>query len=252
MLPKATRQEVVANNLANLEVAGFKRSGIFMRELMQAKKTQSGDYPDWRINRLNGVWTDFEQGQLRVTGDPFDLALKGNGFFAVRTPDGVQFTRNGSFIRNSEGLLTTHLGYPVLDEAGAEIAIPEEFIEPVIDASGAVRGRDAATGEDTIIGTLQIVDFPELYDSVAKAADPYLSPFTKSKDGYYVPRPNTPQVPAEGVDVVQGFIEESNVEAVMEMVRMIDGFRGYETDQKAIQIQDSTLDRAVNDLGVVR
>lgn len=252
MLPKSAKQEVIANNLANIEVPGFKRSGIFMRELMEAKKRQSGDYPDWRVNRINGDWTDFKQGQLRETGGAFDVGLHGNGFFAVRTAEGVQYTRNGGFIRNEEGVLTTHLGNPVLDEGDAEIIIPADFVSPIIDAAGVVRGRDELSGEDRTLATLKVVDFPELYDPIAKAADPYTSPFTKSKDGYYIARPNTAQVPAENTQIVQGWVEESNVEAVMEMVRMIDVSRAYESDQKAIQIQDSTLDRAVNDLGVVR
>ena len=81
------------------------------------------------------------------------------------------------------------------------------------------------------------------------AQTPYQPPLKKSKDGLFIPHPATPQVPAEEVKVVQGFLEQSNVQPVLEMVKMIDTFRSYEAEQRAIQVQDSTLDRAVNELG---
>jgi flagellar basal-body rod protein FlgF len=251
MLPKAARQESVANNLANVEVPGFKKDNLFLREMQEAVKRQSGDYPDWRINRVEGNWTDFEQGKLRHTGDMFDLALSGDGFFAVRTPEGVQYTRNGNFSKNSDGVMVNALGFPVLGADGAELIIPDQFQVPIIDASGAVRGRDEQTGEDQVIGQLQIVDFPELRDPVAKAQTPYQPPLRKGRDGFFIPHPATPQTPATEVEVVQGFLEAANVEPVLEMVKMIDVYRSYEADYRAIQVQDSTLDRAVNDVGRV-
>lgn len=251
MLPKAARHEAVANNLANVEVPGFKRDGMFLREMREAMKRQSGDYPDWRINRFEGTWTDFEQGKLQQTGDLFDLALNGRGFFAVRTPEGIQYTRNGSFSKNSQGILVNMLGYPVLDVDGGEIAIPERFQTPIVDASGTVRGRDELLGEEQVIARLQIVDFPELYDRNAKAQTPYQPPLIKGKEGLFIPRPGTRRIEAQEVQVVQGFLESSNVEPVLEMVRMIDLYRSYEADHRAIQVQDSTLERAVNDVGRV-
>ncbi|HIG18158.1 MAG TPA: hypothetical protein EYQ31_13245, partial [Candidatus Handelsmanbacteria bacterium] len=65
MSPKSTRHEAIANNLANIEVPGFKRDALFLREVREAKKRLSGDYPDWRVNRFEGIWTDFKQGALR-------------------------------------------------------------------------------------------------------------------------------------------------------------------------------------------
>ncbi len=252
MLPKSTRHEAIANNLANTEVPGFKRDNLFLREIQEAKKRLSGDYPDWRINRFEGIWTDFDQAQLRRTGDMFDMALTGKGFFAVQTPEGVQYTRNGNFSKDNQGVLVTPMGFPVLDQNGAQIEIPENFQVPLVDGSGTVRGRDELTGEDTQIARLQVVDFPQLYDRNFKAQSPFQSVLNKSKDGFFIPQPGTTQIPAEDFEVSQGFLEEANVQPVLEMVKMIDVFRSYEADQKAIQIQDSTLERAVNDLGVVR
>ncbi len=251
MLPKSTRQEAIANNLANVEVPGFKKDNLFMREMREAMKKQSGDYPDWRINRFEGVWTDHEQGGLRLTGDVFDLALKGKGFFTVQTPEGVQYTRNGNFSKNAQGQLVTPLGFPLLDQANAPITVPESFQAPIIDASGTVRVRNELLGEDTVIGRIQIVDFPELYDRNAMAQTPFQNPLKKGRDGLFIAHPATPQVQAEGVEIAQGFLEESNVQPVLEMVKMIDVYRSFEAEQRAIQVQDSTLERAVNDLGRV-
>ena len=114
-----------------------------------------------------------------------------------------------------------------------------------------VRVRDELLGEQTIIGQIQIVDFPELYDKNAAAQTPYQTPLKKGRDGLFIPHPATPQVPADNFVISQGFLEESNVEPVLEMVKMIDIFRAYESEQRAIQVQDSTLERAVNDLGRV-
>lgn len=252
MLPKATRHEAIANNLANIEVPGFKRDAMFLREVQEAKKRQSGDYPDWRINRFEGIWTDFEQGKLRRTGGMFDVAITGKGFFAVQTPDGVQYTRNGTFARNNEGALVNMLGHAVLDVNGEQIEVPSAFSQPLIDANGIIKGRDELLGIDTVLGQLQVTDFPDLYDADFKAQSPFQAAVTKSKDGQFIPQPGITQQPAEQFQVAQGFLEDANVESVLEMVRMIDVYRSYEADQRAIQIQDSTLDRAVNDIGTVR
>ena len=252
MLPKATRQEVIANNLANIEVPGYKRDSMFLREMQQAKKRQSGDYPDWRINRFEGTWTDFDQAKLRRTGHMFDVAITGQGFFSVRTPDGIQFTRNGTFARSNEGILVNMLGHAVMGEGGQEISVPPAFTSPIIDGSGVIKGRDELLGADTTLGRLEITDFPQLYDANYKAQTPFQPVLKKSKDGQFIPQPGTTQAPAQDFEISQGFLEEANVQAVVEMVRMIDIFRSYEADQRAIQIQDGTLDRAVNDIGVVR
>jgi len=249
MLPKSSRQEAIANNLANSEVPGFKRDSLFMREVGEARKRLSGDYPEWRINRLEGSWTDFEQGQVKRTGHMYDVALNGPGFFAVDTPEGVQYTRNGTFSRNSQGTLVTPLGYPVLDEAGNQITVPASFKEPIIDASGVLRGRDELLGVDQVLGRLQVTDFPELYDEDLKAQTPFQPVLSKGRNGYYIPQPGVQQQPAQKYEIAQGFLEESNVEVVMEMVKMIDVFRAFEADQRAIQVQDETLNRAVNDVG---
>ena len=166
MLPKATRQEAIANNLANIEVPGYKRDSMFLREMQQAKKRQSGDYPDWRINRFEGTWTDFDQAKLRRTGHMFDVAITGQGFFSVRTPDGIQFTRNGTFARNNEGILVNMLGHAVMGEGGQEISVPPTFTAPIIDGAGVIKGRDELLGADTTLGRLEITDFPQLYDAI--------------------------------------------------------------------------------------
>ena len=147
MLPKAAQQESIANNLANAEVPGFKRDNLFMREVREAMKRQSGDYPDWRINRFEGSWTDHEQAKLRKTGDVFDMAINGKGFFALQTPSGVQYTRNGNFSKNDQGMLVNPLGNQLLGQGGAPIVVPENVTAPIVDGGGVVRVRDDRVAE---------------------------------------------------------------------------------------------------------
>ena len=252
MLPKSARHEAIANNIANIGVPGYKRDSMFMREMQEAKKRLSGDYPDWRINRFAGTWTDFDQGELRLTSSMFDVAINGKGFFAVSTPEGVQYTRNGNFARNNQGILVNMLGHPVLDVVGEVITVPNSFEAPIIDGSGQLKGRDELLGIDTTLQKLQVVDFPEIYDRDLKAQTPFQPVLNKSRNGFYIPQPGSAQLPADNFEIAQGFLEETNVSSVLEMAKMIDVYRSYEADQKAIQIQDTTLDRAVNDIGVVR
>ena len=183
----------------------------------------------------------------RMTFDPF-----AGGDEGMQTPDGVEYTRNGTFTRNNEGLLVNMLGHLVLGVNGEQIEVPNTFSQPLIDADGIIKGRDELLGIDTVLGQLQVTDFPDLYDPNFKAQSPFQAAVTKSRNGQFIPQPGITQQPGEEFQVTQGFLEEANVESVLEMVRMIDVYRSYEADQKAIQIQDATLDRAVNDIGVVR
>ncbi len=144
------------------------------------------------------------------------------------------------------------LGHPVLNADGEEIIIPPSFQAPLIDDAGVIKVRDELLGIDQVIGRVQVTDFPALYDRNLKAQTPYQPVLGKSGNGLFIPQPGTQPVQAEDFKLVQGYLEDSNVEPVLEMVKMIDVYRSYEADQRAIQVQDSTLDRAVNDVGVVR
>ena len=236
MLPNMSKQDIIANNVANIDVPGFKRDGLFLKELGEARKKGSGGYPEWRINRVEGIYTDFEQGILRHTDNPLNFALHGDGFFTVQAPDGTErYTRNGSFTLNGDGILMNHLGMPVLGEGGQIVIGEGEF---VIDQNGLV----LMDGEELDIILLK--DFERDVQG--------LYPLMKTENGLFVALPIAVERPLDPeTRLLQRFLEESNVDPVLEMVNMIDSFRNYEADQRFIQIQDETLNKAVNTVGAI-
>jgi flagellar basal-body rod protein FlgG len=245
MMNRSARQDVVTNNIANSEVTGFKRDGVFMRELAEARRKASGAYPDWREERVAGAFIDFEQGALRQTGTPSHLALHGPGFFQVRTPQGDLYTRNGEFSVTAQGRLVTNLGYAVLDDAGGEITLAGHDFK--INEKGQI--LDPAGG---VQATLAIHDFEKDADGLYQDPDG-VTRLERKSNGFFYPKPGVRQVPVGGdTRIVQGSIEASNVNPIMEMVHMLDLFRSYEADQRAIRAQNSTLGQAVSQVGSIR
>jgi flagellar basal-body rod protein FlgG len=244
MLARASRQDVITNNIANSDVPGFKRDGIFLKELGEARRKASGGYPVWRENRIGGGFIDFEQGALRQTNSNRNLALNGPGFFQVRTPQGDMYTRNGEFSVNSEGLLVTNLGYPVLDERGGEIRL--ESNEFVVNDDGQI------TEEGFEVAKLAIHDFEKDVDGYYQDPDG-ITRLERKANGFFLPKPGVNQAPKSAeTKVVQGFLEMGNSEPITQMVDMVELFRTYEADQRAIRAQDDTLRRAVTEVGTVR
>jgi len=236
MRPKMTQMEVLANNLANINSTGFKKDRVFMRML---KESAAGS-PDGRTD-LAGVEAqrsiDFSGGSLQQTGNPLDLAIEGPGFFAVDTPRGIRLTRNGNFSLSPDGTLVTGEGYAVLSTAG-HITIPQADRLP----KGSISINEAgllSTGKETI-GRIQLVD-------VERPAM-----LQKDHESLFMPDPRDPvrDIQEDQTVIRQGYLEESNVEGIEEMIAMIELSRSFETDQKMIQAQDQTLER-VMDIGRV-
>jgi flagellar basal-body rod protein FlgG len=233
MLPRMLKQDIFANNMANVGTAGYKKDSVFLHQLEQAQN-QSGIVTDldWEIPMVDGVFIDFSQGQLQQTDLPLNVALNGRGFFVVNTPDGERYTRNGEFELTAEGKLIDSNGYDVMAEAGAINIAGDEII---INEEGAI----FVDGNE--VSRLRVVDFNEPYN------------IRKADDGYFVPDDPAEQPKAgDGYSVKQGFIEASNVNIIETMVDMLVSFRAYEAGQKAIHAQDETLDKAVNDVARLR
>lgn len=244
MLARTTRQEVVANNIANSDVPGYKRDGIFLKELGEARRKGSGGYPVWRENRVAGAYIDFEQGALRQTDNPQHLAISGPGFFQVRTPQGDMYTRNGEFSVNSQGVLVTNLGYPVLDDRGGAIQLDgREF-------TVTEEGQVLQNGET--VGTLAVHDFEKDQDGYYQDPDG-VTRMERVQNGFFIPKPGVNRVALTAdTKLRQGFLEQGNNSPVLQLVEMIDLFRAYEADRRAVRAQDDTLRRAVNDVGNIR
>ena len=247
MLNQQYRMDTITNNLANATTVGFKREGATSKsfeDVMAVKiKDSSVGYDMERIGQLNlGVkigenYTDYNQGSLRETGNTFDLALDGRGFFAISftNKDGVEmtkYTRDGSFTMDSEGMLRTKDGDFVLNDSGSTITMPTDAAEILIDDLG----RIYADGE--FIDQIGITDFED-YNYLKKYGE---NMYTLVDGGV--------EQPAEA-RTLQGYLEMSNINVVSEMVEMISITRAYEANQKAIQTADSMLDKSVNSIGTV-
>jgi flagellar basal-body rod protein FlgG len=198
---------------------------------------------------MNELYTVFEQGGLKETGNPFDLALDGDGFFAVDTTAGERYTRNGNFVLGKEGLLLTKSGDPVLGRNGY-IQIKENNF--VIDAQGRV-WQNALYANDPerlvsaqenewesmeLVDTLRIVEF-ERTRYLKKQGDSFWASTFESGIAIDVAENERPKV-------YQGFLEGSNVNPVREMVNMIEVNRAYEANQRVIQTQDNLAGRLIN------
>jgi len=226
MVARSKQQDVTSSNLANAGAAGYKRRSVFLRRLSDA---QNPAEKPWLQPLAEGTYTDFSQGVLEPTGEAFDAAIDGEGFFVVNTPQGERFTRNGDFSLSPSGELVTANGYQVLGDGGP-IALPDG--ELVIGEQGQVYVDGAQ------VGNLRVVTFanPQNLESVGGA-------LYSSNEG---------SVPADAATVRQGYVENANLDIVQEMVHMMTSFRYFETAQKAVQMQDETLNQAVNNIGKVK
>lgn len=244
MMERGLRQDLITNNIANSDTPGFKREGIFIKELGEARRKGSGGYPVWRQSRIGGAFIDFEQGALRQTNSRRHLALSGPGFFHVRTPQGDMYTRNGEFSLNSRGVLMTNLGYPVLDERGGEIQLEGS------DFSITSNGEILVEGEE--VAVLAIRDFEKDADGYYQDPDG-ITTLERKPNGFLLPKPGVQELPkSDNTEVLQGFLEMSNANTILQMVNMVELYRTYEADQRVIRAQDETLRRAVNEVGAVR
>jgi flagellar basal-body rod protein FlgF len=221
------RLDVISNNLANASTPGFKADQIQFESVLAGVKNPSASDPALSNERFS---TDFSSGPLQKSDNVLDVALDGDGFFTVNTPDGPAYTRQGNFHRGAGGKLVTVDGYEVQGTGG-----------PISVAGGRIQisNGGVVTVDGVASGTLAQVDFPKPYA------------LTKSAGGLF--RPSDPQVAPgpSNSQVKQGFLESSNVKVVVEMARMIETSRYFESCAKAVRSYDDMAAKAANDLGKV-
>lgn len=217
MSAQQRRLDSIASNLANVGTNGFKRGVTAAHEI----EVQRPRGPVRGVTTLAEV--DFSQGNLQRTGRPEDLALYGDGFFAVESPDGEVYTRDGSFYMSDGGSLVSEEGFPLAwDRVGG--AIDPVGLPIVIDEAGNVRQGP----QD--IGRLKVVDFADK------------SQLRKDRNGFWTAPPSAQRIAAEG-RVHQYALEESNSNGVEEMVEMIGVQRSFEVVAKLFQSIDQTYER---------
>ncbi len=227
---KQTQLDVISQNLANANTAGYKKDSISFKDYLF--QTEPSATPDGRdMTEYSGTKTDLSNGNTVKTGNSFDIAVEGDGFLAL---EGNHYTRGGDLKENSEGFLTTHDGIKVLG-LGGPISIPSDSVQVSIDLQGKVSVMTAGNTLPQEIDTIKVVDF---------GPDANL---TKMGNGLFTANANagTPSTST----IKQGYVETSNVQVVREMVQMIQTMREFETYQKAIQAFDSATSKVTNDLG---
>lgn len=239
MVVNANRQEILAHNAANLDTPGFKQVLSTVEEFWKTGVfvPQKNISPGMNLDYIGSLglgaenapdFTDFSQGALELTGNMFDFAIKNEGFFVVETTNGTRYTRDGRFLRDSEGQLVTIDGNFVLDDNGDRIVLPEGEI--VVDQYGNLNA-----GEDTIAKL-----------GLALFANPSQS--LEQDEGNLFLSNNDPD--GEGtVEVQQRFLEMSNVNPTQLMTQLVEVARSYEAAQKMVQNQDELLGKAISTLG---
>ncbi|MCH7858173.1 MAG: flagellar hook-basal body protein [Candidatus Marinimicrobia bacterium] len=211
--------DIVANNLANISTTGFKRDSSFT---------------DWFIEAVNvgGAqrYTDYSQGELRKTDNPYDLALASQGFFLVNTSSGPAFTRNGHFTVNDEGFILTGQGYRLMGDQGPV---------SILNATGTPgKLRITRDGEifvdEILLDRLTIVNIPNLSSLEKIGANMF-----RVADNDLVT-----QLEPEQIEVRQGMLEGSNVQPIVEMVALIEMQRNFESTQRVARAMDHIMGRA--------
>jgi flagellar basal-body rod protein FlgF len=237
MVMNATRQQVLTHNIANMETPGFKQILTSVNDFMQDQSvyvkengSNSVDYVGTMGlgSQIGREFVDFEAGPLEQTENPLDLAMQGNGFFRVDTPDGERYTRDGRFLRDAENNLVTVEGFKVLDDAGQAIQLPDGEVSVSSDGNITVNGQQVA----------------QLGFGV----------FENPRDDLQHTEGNLFTGPAESTSedeprVVQGYLESSNANPSQLMTQLVEVARSYEAAQKLVQNQDELLGKTIASLG---
>ncbi len=248
MQGQQTNIDVIANNLANVNTVGFKRSRADFEDLIYQTQKEAGVNTTTNTveptgiqiglgTQLADVSKNFMQGSLQETGNPLDLAIQGNGFFQITMPDGtIAYTRAGDFKLDNNGRIVTTDGYPL----SPEITVPQDTTSISVGNDGTISVMEAGQTTPTQLGQIQLAFFPNPAGLKAIGQNLYVQTVSSG-----TPTLGTPGINGLGT-INQGYLEMSNVSVVQEMVDMIAAQRAYETNAKVIQTSDQMLQTANN------
>ncbi len=229
----ALRREMdtVAHNIANMNTTAYKGEKMMFVEHLTKSKDDLGFMPrKLSFTRDIAQYRNLEEGPIHTTGNTFNVAIRGDGYFVVETPEGIQnYTRNGDFTMDAQGQLVTQGGNPVLSTGGAPI-----FLSPQ-DQNVTISGDGTISTNNGPLGQLRVVRF----DDIQKL---------KSEQGGLL---NTDQAPQEvpRPSLVQGALEGSNIQPVIELSRMIEVHRSYDSVKGFIEAEDGRQKKMIDQLG---
>lgn len=221
-----TNMDIIANNVANMSTPGYRGQNLIFAQMLDKPKGMDEqmsfvyDYGQYQMTK---------PGSLRTTGNPLDIAVTGPGFIGVIGADGqVAYSRNGNFMIGDDGTLRTTAGLQVANGGGGPITVPEDASEISIDERGVISTPD---GE---VGQIMIAEFANIQELEPLGNNSY--------------KTSSPALPAENSRVKQGVLEGSNVEPVVEMTRMIETLRNYQSIQKVMDSENERLRGAIQRL----
>ena len=240
MIAQSRRMDVVSNNMANVETAGFKSDNLLTRSFRDMLIERQNDPsvvnstyvgPHNTGIRIDEVSTSFAEGRLENTGNSTDLAIAGDGFFVVGTPGGAErYTRSGAFQVDSLGRLSTGDGNLVMGINNQPLYLGTSDFQ--------VDGAGNATVDGMYMGTIRVVSFANNADLRKDGANLYNNDYNPAGNAM------TPS----GAGILQGTLEGSNVDAASETVKMIEIYRSYEINQRIARIIDESLTKAVSEI----
>ncbi len=245
MTGQQTMVDVIANNLANVNTSGFKRSQLNFQNLLSVTMKEPGTEIASGINSPSGIEIGsgvrvastikvFSPGELENTGNPLDIAIAGDGFLQVTMPNGdLRYTRDGSLLTNANGELVTSNGYSI----EPAVSVPTDAVSVSIEKDGGVNITDSS-GTQSVVGTIQLARFPNP-SGLSSEGGNLLSETGASG----TPTTGTPGENGFG-SIQAGFLEKSNVQMVTELVNLITAQRAYEINSRAIKVGDDMLQTA--------
>jgi len=222
--------EVVANNIANMDTAGFRGERMAFAEMVVrpdgAPRREAISFGTDRASYM-----DERQGGFVATGNPLDLAIQGDGWFSYQTPGGTLYGRDGRLSVDAQGRLVTVDGHPVLDDGGAPVQVPQDGGAISVSGDGVVSAGGAAVARLAL----------SRFESAQR--------LERVSGGLFAAPEGVEALPAAGARVAQGMLERSNVQAVVEMARMIELHRAYDSTAKLVENAHDLQRDAVSRLG---
>lgn len=245
MTAQQTQLDVIAHNLANVATAGFKRGTALFEDLIYQNLRQVGGNTADNAELPTGLHIGlgvrtvatartYSQGNLQQTDNNLDVAINGNGFFRIQLPDGsVAYTRDGSFKLNNQGQIVTNQGYLLVDSP----TVPENARSLTIGKDGQITVLVPGQAQPQVIGQITLANFIN-----PAGLEPMGQNLFMESQASGAPNEGTPGAEGFG-QLMQGFLESSNVNVVQELVNMIQTQRAYELNSKAVTTSDQMLQR---------
>tara|TARA_B100000315_G_scaffold122836_1_gene112810 strand:- start:37 stop:789 length:753 start_codon:yes stop_codon:yes gene_type:complete len=223
--------DVIANNIANMNTPAFKAERMVFVEFLEQPSR------DEKLSFVQDLATarDVSEGPIKKTDNTFDLAISGDGYFSIESPNGERYTRHGRFQLDADGQLVTSQGYPVLSDDGNPISIPTDAGVVTIAPDGTINvgSDDVFLAEPTQVGKIGVVSFED-QQALQRAAN-----------NLYIAGDEEP-LPVDEPQIVQGMLEDSNVQGILEMTRMMSVLRSYEGAARFIKSEHDRAMRAIN------